>query len=127
MAEVCMTATVERQAAARLRAQVAALGVRHRGARIPPRLRAEIIAHARAWRAAGAPMRTIAAALGGAPESIRRWTQPTPPVPAGLIPVQVVADRPAGGATPLTLVSPRGFRVEGLGLADVGALLVAVG
>jgi hypothetical protein len=28
---------------------------------------------------------------------------------------------------PLTLVSPRGFRVEGLDLADVGALLAALG
>jgi hypothetical protein len=127
MAEVRMTATVERQMAARLRAQLGVLGPRHQGMRIPTRLRAEIIAHARAWRAAGASMRTIAAALGVAPESIRRWTQPTPTAAPALVPVQIVAERPTAGATPLTLVSPRGFRVEGLGLADVGALLAALG
>jgi hypothetical protein len=99
---------------------------RHRGARIPTRVRADLIAHAQAWRAAGASMRTIAAALGVAPESIRRWTHP-PRVPRALVPVQVVAGRSAAGATPLTLVSPCGFRVEGLGFADVGALLGTLG
>jgi hypothetical protein len=126
MAEVRMTARVDRQVATRLRAQVAALGRRHRGARVPPRLRTDIIAHAQAWRAAGASMRSIAAALGVAPESIRRWTQP-PRAPRALVPVQVVAERSARVATPLTLVSPRGFRVEGLGLADVGTLLGTLG
>jgi hypothetical protein len=125
MAEVRMTVTGERQVAARLRAQLEGLGPRHQGARIPTRLRAEIIAHARAWRAAGASMRAIAAALGVAPESIRRWTQPT--LAPALVPVQIVAERPAARTTLLTLVSPRGFRVEGLGLADVGALLAALG
>jgi hypothetical protein len=122
-----MTATRQEQAAARLRGQVAALGPRHRGARIPPRLRAELIAHARAGRAAGVSMRTIAAALGVAPESIRRWTQSPAAAPAALVPVQIVAARPVGEAAALTLVSPRGFRAEGLGLADVGALLAALG
>lgn len=122
--------TGDQQVAARLRAQVAAVGARYRGARIPPALRAELVAHARAWRAAGTSMRTIAAALGVAPESIRRWTQGTPSPAArstALVPVRVVAERPVGMTPPLTLVSPRGFRVEGLGLADVGTLLAALG
>jgi Homeodomain-like domain len=122
-----MTATVDPQVAARLRAEVRALGPRHQGARIPAQLRAEIIAHARAWRAAGASMRRIATALGVAPESVRRWTQPAPVTPPALVPVQVVAERPAGGPSPVTLVSPRGFRVEGLRLADVRTLLAALG
>jgi hypothetical protein len=119
--------TGDQLAAARLRGQVAAVGARYRGARIPPQLRAELITHARAWRAAGASMRTIAAALGVAPESIRRWTQsPAAPSPV-LVPIRVVAARPVGMTPALTLVSPRGFRVEGLDLADVGALLAALG
>jgi transposase-like protein len=125
-----MMAMVERQTAARLRGQLAAVGARHQGARIPPRLRAEIIAHARAWRAAGASMRTIAAALGVAPESIRRWTQQmqsASTAPPALVPVRVVAARTPAVPAPLALVSPRGFRVEGLGLADVRALLAALG
>ena len=123
-----MTVTAQRQAAARLREQVAALGRRHRGARIPARLRAELITHARAWRAAGASMRTIAAAFGVAPESIRRWTQPPPSTARrALVPVRVVADPPVAAGPPLTLVSPRGFRVEGLALAEVRTLLAALG
>jgi hypothetical protein len=122
-----MMTTGDEQVATRLRGQLAAVGARYRGARIPPRLRAELIAHAQAWRAAGVSMRTIAAALGVAPESIRRWTQPPATPSTALVPVQVVADRPTGAIPPLTLVSPRGFRVEGLGVADVGALLAALG
>src|SRR4029450_2595823 len=134
MAEGRMTATVERQMAARLRAQLGVLGPRHQGMRIPTRLRAEIIAHARAWRGPGGAVRAAPGARGGGPgagsrawgwppESIRRWTHPTPTAAPALVPVQIVAERPTAGATPLTLVSPRGFRVEGLRLGDGGALL----
>jgi hypothetical protein len=71
-------------------------------------------------------MRTIATALGVAPESIRRWTHP-PRAP------RAARARPGRGralgrgATPLTLVSLRGFWVEGLSLADVGAPLGTLG
>jgi hypothetical protein len=119
--------TGDRQVAARLRGQLAAMGARYRGARIPPPLRAELIAYARTWRAAGTSMRTIAAALGVAPESIRRWTQPPAAPSTALVPVRVVPDRLPAARSALTLVSPRGFRVEGLGLADVGTLLAALG
>jgi hypothetical protein len=121
-----MMTTGDRQVAARLRGQLAAVGARYRGARIPPQLRAELIAHARARRAAGASMRTIAVALGVAPESIRRWTRVPAARSTALVPVQVVPEHSVARAAPLTLVSPRGFRVEGLGLAEVGALLGAL-
>lgn len=71
-------------------------------------------------------MRTIATALGVAPESIRRWTHP-PRAP------RAARARPSSWpsarlrAMPLTLVSLRGFWVEGLSLADVGASLGTLG
>lgn len=120
--------TAERQVAGRLRGALLAVGPRSRGARIPPRLRAELIADARMRRATGDSMSAIAAALGVAPESVRRWTQPgAAPATRALVPVRVVPERLGEPPAPLTLVSPRGFRVEGLGLADVGTLLAALG
>ena len=120
--------TGDRQVAGRLRGQVLAAGPRYRGARLPPPLRAELIAYARAQRATGVSMPAIAAALGVAPESVRRWTQPSAgPVTRALVPVRVVPERPRAPGTSVTLVSPRGFRVEGLALADVGTLLAALG
>jgi len=80
--------------AAQLRAQLAAVGPRHRGARIPAALRAAIIAHARAARGAGNSVRTIAGALGVASESVRRWTRSAPAAAPTLVPVQVVVDPP---------------------------------
>jgi hypothetical protein len=55
------------------------------------------------------------------------WTQPSAAPATALVPVRVVPERPRERTAPLTLVSPLGFRVEGLGLADVGALLAALG
>jgi transposase-like protein len=121
-------ATGDGEVAARLRGQVLAAGPRYRGARLAPPLRAELIAYACAQRATGVSMQAIAAALGVAPESVRRWTQRSAGAARGaLVPVHVVPEPPRASRTALTLVSPRGFRVEGLDLADVGTLLAALG
>ena len=51
--------TGDRQVAGRLRGQVLAAGPRYRGARLPPPLRAELIAYARAQRATGVSLPAI--------------------------------------------------------------------
>ncbi|MCB9636911.1 MAG: hypothetical protein H6721_32795 [Sandaracinus sp.] len=43
-------------------------------------------------------------------ETVRRWSMHTPTSRAALVPVTVVDEPSAGGAT---LVSPSGYRVEG--------------
>src|SRR5260370_39574088 len=62
----------------RLRRRVHALGPRHRGARVPPALRAAIATYARDEQAAGTSCGAIAERLGGSAESIRRWAVTEP-------------------------------------------------
>jgi hypothetical protein len=105
----------------RLRRRVHALGSRHRGARVPPALRAAIATYARGERAAGASCGAIAERLGVSAESIRRWAFTEPGRGDGaLVPVQVVA---AAAATPLTVWSPTGYRVDGLSVSEAAELL----
>lgn len=105
----------------RLRRRVHALGPRHRGARVPPALRAAIATYARDERAAGASCGAIAERLGVSAESIRRWAF-TEPVrgDSALVPVHVVAE---AAATTLTVWSPTGYRVDGLSVGEAAELL----
>src|SRR3989475_13189650 len=105
-----------------LRRRVHALGPRHRGARVPPALRAAIAAYAREERGGGASCGAIAERLGGSAESIRRWVRTRlarDGMAGGLVPVHVVA----GAARPLTGWSPTGYRVEGQSVAERAARL----
>lgn len=107
------------EAAARFRRQLAALGPRHRGARIPEALRRAIIAYARRERVKGTGLGGIAAAVGVSKESIRRWVATARSRP--LLPVVVrdaVVDAPG-----VTLTAPGGYRVERLTLGQAAELL----
>jgi predicted transcriptional regulator len=107
----------------RLRRRVAALGARRRGARVPALLRAEIAGYAAERRAAGARMEAIARETGVSPESVRRWLvgaarrrRPT----MSAVAVAIGPEQVAGG---VVLVSPSGYRVEGLDVAGIAAVL----
>ena len=106
----------------RLRRRVHALGPRHRGARVPPALRAAIAAYARDERAAGASCGAIAERLGVSAESIRRWAfaEPVRDGNSARVPVHLVA---AAAATTLTVWSPTGYRVDGLSVNEAAELL----
>src|SRR5438128_1257431 len=99
-----------------LREQVARCGPRTRGARVPAGLRAQIAAYAHRRRGVGAGCARIAAAVGVAPESIRRWARqhPVDAAARALVAVRVVEDVEA--AARLAVVSPTGYRVDGLTL-----------
>ena len=106
-----------------LRRRVHALGPRHRGARVPPALRAAIAAYAREERGGGASCGAIAERLGVSAESIRRWVRTRlarDGMAGGLVPVHVVAE---AGVKTLTVRSPTGYRVEGLSVEETAALL----
>lgn len=106
----------------KLRRRVHALGPRHRGARIPPALRAAIAAYTRDERAAGASCGAMAERLGVSSESVRRWVGTRPGrdgMGGGLVPVHVVAE----AGRPLTVRSPTGYRVEGLSVEETAELL----
>ena len=79
--------------------------------------------YARRQRAAGRSWHSIARAVGVSAGSLKNWSR-MPPART-LLPVAVAA--PDGPASPLVVVSPGGYRVEGLDLATATALLRALG
>ena len=82
-------------------------------------------------RAEGATPGVIAEELGLSRHSVLAWTVPPPEV-ARLRPVEVVADAPPSSAPApaqrrLALISPKGYRVEGLDVAALAELLAVIG
>lgn len=107
-----------------LRAAVKELGPRGPGRRYPDEVRARIAAYVRQRRAEGVQVQDIAAELGIRRGVLRRWAQETPPLDSPAFkPVAILADEPKG----LVLHGPRGFRVEGLDIDGLAALLVRLG
>jgi len=108
------------------RAAVAALGPRGRTSRIPDAVRAEVLAYARRERAAGRSWAGIAHAVGLSAGALTNWSQ-TPAPARRLVPVAVAVATPEGPGPALVVVSPGGYRVEGLDLPTATALLRALG
>ena len=102
-----------------LRQHVRTLG-RRGSAGYPPELRGRLIAAAHELRAARCSWETVADNLGVSVGYIRRAISETEAV--SLVPVHIV--RPT--ASPIVLHSPAGWRVEGLRLDDLPALLAAL-
>jgi hypothetical protein len=76
-------------------------------------------------RATGATATEIAAQLGLAGGTVLRWGKAGKRSARALVPVEVVADVAVTGT--LAVVSPSGFRIEGLSFANAVALLRALG
>jgi hypothetical protein len=107
------------------RVAVAALGRRGRTTRIPDAVRVQVVAYTRRQRAAGQSWARIADRVGLSIGSLKNWWS-TPPRARTFVPVEVVA-APAGPTAVLVVVSPGGYRVEGLDLPTASALLRALG
>jgi transposase len=112
------------------------LGARGQTARVPQRVRRAVLAYVDAARDEGQAWGQIAEALGLSESALRRWRADDEGRDGvALLPVEMIADeapvvaawptRGIGGA--LTLVSPRGYRVEGLGVEQLAALLARIG
>lgn len=95
-----------------------------------------MLAYVDAARDEGQAWWQIAAALGLSESALRRWrADDDGGEGVALVPVEVIVDEaPVGAARPtggiggaLTLVSPRGYRVEGLGVEQLAALLARIG
>jgi len=93
-----------------------------RGAGYPEDLREEALGLVQEGLAQGASLREVAVKLGICPATLYRWlgkkegrVRRVEIVPEPLLPVE--------RAQGLVLVTPRGYRVEGLGLGDVTRLL----
>src|SRR5215510_12748937 len=92
---------------------------RGRGRRYPQSLRDRVARWARRRREGGAGWLELAAEIGIAAESLRRWTTRDGPS-AAMVPIRVVEeadDVDVDGH--LRLITPAGYRVEGLTVAEV--------
>jgi hypothetical protein len=106
-----------------IRRRVAALGPRGRGARIPEELRRAIAGYARGRRREGVGFHELARETGVSHETIRRYVGERGER-RDVVPVEIVADEvTVDDVDRLAVVSPGGYRVEGLDLAGVAALL----
>ncbi len=105
--------------ATRLKVDLEGVERSHQAQRYPTELRRRAVTVVSALREQGASWRQVSAAVGLRADTLQRWCGGgSPAADASLVPVQVVGDR--GG---VTIVSPRGWRVEGLSLADAASLL----
>ncbi|HTE56562.1 MAG TPA: hypothetical protein VK698_37170 [Kofleriaceae bacterium] len=109
-----------------LRRQVVAR-VRGRGKRYPEGLRRRVTAWARQRRDGGASLQVLSKELGLSMETVRRWTataRDSTPARTALVPVEVIEEPTARLAV---VVSPSGFRLEGLTLDEAVAVLARLG
>ena len=88
---------------------------------MPPALKVRAGAWIRDQRAEGRTVAELALELGVAAGTILRWSIGGT---RALVPVQVVSDRTVATAA---VVSPSGFRIEGLSLADAVRVLRELG
>ncbi len=84
------------------------------------KLRGQVVAHAKSAMACGETPQSIAACLGIAAITLRRWMRPVADC-APLLPVVLAAPDPS--ASGCVLVSPNGYRVEGLSVDEAAHLL----
>ena len=89
-------------------------------------MRAPVLAYTRRQRAAGRSWTRIAHSVGLSVGSLKNWSR-TPPPARTLVPVAVATPAPEVPVAGLVVVSPGGYRAEGLDLATATALLRALG
>ncbi len=111
------------------------LGERGRTSRVPNGARRAVVAYVEMARSEGLSWRRVVEAVGVSETALRHWCEEDDAGEAiELLPVEVIGDEGAvPGAGPprsigaATLVSPGGYRVEGLGVDQLAALLSRVG
>ena len=109
------------------------LGERGRTSRVPQWARRAVLAYVEAARDERVPWWQIAEEIGLSENALRRWQEKDR---AGdqvaLVPVEVIAEgkvmaAPERSTGSMTLVTPGGYRVEGLGVEQLAALLARIG
>jgi transposase-like protein len=91
-----------------------------RGARYPEDLQREAVELARSGMLGGKSLGSVASELGVGPATLARWLEGAC---EGLRPVEVQREAEPGQAPPLALVTPSGWRIEGLRREDIAELL----
>jgi hypothetical protein len=99
------------------RRALARLGQRGKTTAIPSEVREVLVAYALEQRERGKSWATIAEALGVSSSALIRWSRRGLARCEGPVPVEVRVEEPSDG-TAVTLVSPAGYRIEGLGVSE---------
>jgi hypothetical protein len=103
------------------------LGERGRTTRIPDEVREAVVAFAGEARSAGATWKQIGDRVGLSASVVQRWWRSTSRTSAWSD-VVVTDDRAVGGGCAgLVLVTPSGYRIEGLSLDAVERVIARVG
>lgn len=108
----------------RLRQAVLDLGPRQRGRLFPEPLRSRLVKAVRELRHRGQINGEISALLGISKETVRRMAAERND--AALVPVEIAAAPATREEAALVVVSPTGWRIEGLELDEAVALLRAL-
>jgi transposase-like protein len=108
------------------RRALAGLGKRGRTTAIPGEVREVLVACALEQRERGKSWAAIAEALGVSSSGLIRWSKRRIARCEGAVPVEVRVEAPSNGSS-VTLVSPAGYRVEGLGVSEAVAMLRELG
>ena len=117
-----MNSEIERLRHALTESRRLVAGVRHR---CPADLREEIVGQTRALRRQGLSMRQIASRLAMSPKTLANWLQR---YQGTLRPVTVASScsMSRGSSDGIKIVTPQGYRIEGLGVDEVVALVKAL-
>ena len=110
----------------RARWALARLGQRGRTTAIPDEVRQVLVAHALEQRKRGRSWAVIARSLGVSSSGLIRWSRRGLSRGEGAVPVEVRVEEPSSG-TAVTLVSPAGYRLEGLGVSEALVALRELG
>jgi hypothetical protein len=108
------------------RRALARLGERGRTTAIPAEVRELLVGYALEQRKRGRSWAAIGEALGVSSSGLIRWSQRSVTRREGAVPVELRVEEPSDG-TGVTLVSPAGYRVEGLGVSDALVVLRELG
>ena len=112
----------------RARGAVARLGKRGRTTRIPDDVRAAVLAYVERERSRGRSRHKVADELGLSGSVVARWSKGRRRPRGKILPVRVLATPVVSREGPIIqLVSPSGYRIEGLSLREAVEAMRAIG
>ena len=103
-------------------AAIASLGKRGRTSRVPQPVREAVLAYVREARTNGREWSQITSKLGLSQGVLRRWQQPAPRRRAATL-LRPVSVKTTASTAALSLVTPAGFRLQGLTVETAAELL----